>query len=133
MGTKSKPAKPAPRPPETLLSELGDSRPVWDQLLSELADHFQLTTYEWKGESLRVKKKDRTILYMLPSNGTFRVAFVLGDRAVAATRQVSLPPYVVRTITGARRYAEGTGFRLQVSGPEDLPAILALTRIKLEN
>ena len=42
------------------------------------------------GWSLRLKVKKRNIVYLAPCNGCFRVAFIFGDRAVAAARQSDL-------------------------------------------
>ena len=43
------------------------------------------------GRSLRLKFKKRTIVHLCPCDGSFRVAFILGDRAVKAARQSDLP------------------------------------------
>jgi hypothetical protein len=72
---------------------------------------------------LRVKRKDRTILYLIPGAGAFQAAFVLGDRAVATTQSAALPERIHRLIAEARHYAEGTGFRTDVAGDEDLDAV----------
>ena len=94
---------------------------------------------EWKssspkyGWSLRLKLKKRTIVYLGPCDGCFRVAFVLGNRAVAAARQSGLPKPVLKLLDEAPRYAEGTGLRLMVKGPKDLAAIRKLALVKLAN
>jgi hypothetical protein len=133
MTAKRKPPKPAPRPPGTLQANLGAARDLWDGLLQELAAELELTKIEWKGEAVRVKRKARTILYLLPGEGAFRAAFVLGDRAIEATRQAGLPAGIERLIAEAKRYTEGTGFRMDVTGPADVAAVLKLARIKLAN
>jgi 3-methyladenine DNA glycosylase/8-oxoguanine DNA glycosylase len=56
----------------------------------------------------------------------------LGDRAVEAARNSKLPKKVHETIDTARRYAEGTAVRLDVSKTNDIAAIKKLTAIKLE-
>ena len=72
-------------------------------------------------------------MYLSPGHGCFMVAFALGDKAVQAARAARLPKHVVEIIDQAKRYAEGTAVRLDVSGPKDLAAIRKLTGIKLEN
>jgi hypothetical protein len=61
------------------------------------------------------------------------VAFVLGDRAIAAVSQSRLPKSTLKALDEAPRYAEGTGLRLIVKGSKDLAAIRILTTVKLAN
>lgn len=115
-----------------MVAELGAARRLWDKLLADLAGP-DITSQEWKGAALRLKRKERTILYLIPHPGSFEIAFVLGDRAVAAARQGGLPDRQLQALDEARRYAEGTGLRFAVLGPEDLPGIRILTRVKLDH
>ena len=48
------------------------------------------------GRSLRLKLKKRTIVHLCPCDGSFRVAFILGDRAVKAARQSDLPKSMLK-------------------------------------
>lgn len=61
------------------------------------------------------------------------MAFVLGDRAVAAARQIALSGEVIKAINEAQNFAEGTGVRLLVKGQRDLAEIRKLSEIKLAN
>jgi hypothetical protein len=58
---------------------------------------------------------------------------VLGERAVAAADQSSLPKSALTLLDKASRHAEGTGLRLIVKGTKDLASIRKLTFIKLAN
>jgi uncharacterized protein (UPF0218 family) len=40
---------------------------------------------------------------------------------------------VIRIIDSAKRYAEGTGVRIDVNGPEDIAVVEKLAAIKLAN
>ena len=120
-----------------LTAALGQARPLWDRSLAGLAEEHNLTVREWNsyspkaGWSLRLKLKDRNILYLTPCQGCFRVSFVLGDKAVAAARQSSLPQSVIKTINAAKRYAEGTAVRLEMKKPKDIEIVKQLAAIKL--
>ena len=82
------------------------------------------TSYSLKaGWSLRLKRGKRTIVWMAPCEGCFRVAFILGDKAVLAARQSRLSARALRALDEAERYAEGTGVRLVVNGPKDIPTV----------
>ena len=128
--------KPQPPSEVELAAALGDAKVVWDGLLAALADEHRLTVREWNsyspktGWSLRLKNKDRNILHLGPCQGAFRVALVLGDKAVAAARQSSLPKSVIKTINEARRYAEGTAVRLEIKNARDIETVTGLAAIK---
>ncbi len=126
-------ARRVARSPEDLLAGLGTARRRWEKLLAELEEDSEITSQEWKSEALRLKRKARTILYLIPRQDSFQVAFVLGDRAMIAALDASLPGHVVTALRSARRYAEGTGLRFEVLGPGDHAAIRTLMRIKLAN
>jgi hypothetical protein len=117
-------------------SALGASAEVWQQLIDWLAEQ-NVAESEWKsvsakyGWGLRLKLKKRTIIYLGPCDGCFRVSFVLGDRAVAEARQGGLSKATLKALDEAPRYAEGTGVRLMVRAAKDLAAVRKLTLIKL--
>jgi hypothetical protein len=121
-----------------IATALGATATLWKQLVDWLAEQ-GVAEEEWKsgsvkyGWSLRLKLKKRTIVYLGPCAGCFRVAFVLGDRAVAAARQSGLSKSTLHLLDEAPRYAEGTGLRLMVKAPKDLAAIRKLALIKLAN
>lgn len=129
--------KPKPPTAAELTAALGPAKTLWDQLLAGLADELNLTVQEWNsyspkaGWSLRLKLKDRNILYLTPCRGCFFVSFALGDKAVAAARQSRLPPRVIKIINEAKRYAEGTGVRLEIKKPKDVEMVKQLAAIKL--
>ncbi len=122
-----------------LAAALGESKAVWDQLLTVLAGEHEVNVREWKcyspkaGWSLRVKHKDRTIVWLSPSRDSFTAAFILGDKAVRAARQSRLPQRILKALLDAPKYAEGTGVRLVVKSSRDLTALKQITAIKLAN
>lgn len=152
MTTKTtKRAKAAPAPPvnafigkteppddQELRLALGPAKPLWDQLTARLRQH-EVNSQEWgsyspkAGWSLRLKRKDRIILYLIPLPGSFHVSLALGNKAVKAARTADLPEHVLKTIAAAKRYAEGTGIRLPVTTFADLAAVEKLALIKIDN
>ena len=123
---------------DELTAELGSARGLWDQLVARLASESNIVVQEWNsyspkaGWALRLKVKKRNILYLSPGRGGFGVAFVLGDRAVEAARQSTLPRKVVRIIEEGKRYPEGTAVRMDVTGENDIAAVVMLAGIKLQ-
>lgn len=116
---------------------LKDGIEAWSSLESWLSDSCGINTWEWNssgkkyGWALRGKKGKRTIVYMIPQHGSFLVGLVLGDRAMKEVRRASLSAGVLEVISSAKRYGEGTGFRLPVATLADLDDIKALIEIKV--
>lgn len=126
--------------PDEISAALGPSAPLWNEFVDWMATNLGATTQEWKGVcvnkygwSLQLKLKKRTIVHLGPCVGCFRVAFALGDKAVAAARKSKLPRRVLQALAEATRYPEGTGLRLVVNKANDLAAIRKLAEIKLAN
>ncbi len=132
IGIKTQPST------KEVATKLGESAAAWKDLLDWLSAK-AIDCKEWKsispkyGWSLRPALKKRIILHLSPCEGCFRVAFILGDRAVVAARASDLPKAVIKEIAEAKRYAEGTGVRFVVRKPEDLGPIRKLAEIKLKN
>ena len=122
-----------------LAKALGPVKLVWDRLLADLAAKHGVTVQEWTsyslkaGWSLRLKRGKRTIVWMAPCEGCFRVAFILGHKALLAARQSGLSARALRALDEAERYPEGTGLRLLINGPSDIPTVRKLAVVKLEN
>ncbi len=116
---------------------LGPSKVLWDQVIDQLKK--DCPTKEWNsyslkaGWSLKLKKKDRTILYLGPFAGGFRVSFALGDKAVQAARKSGLHQPMLKLIAEARKYAEGTAVRFNVTSEADVDAVKTLAAIKIAN
>jgi Protein of unknown function (DUF3788) len=128
-------------PTETeVAAALGAAKPMWDQIIGGLqSDQFRVRDREWKcpapkyGWSLRLKRAGRNIVYLIPQEGRFSIAFTLGKRAVAGALTSDLPEELKQVIKDAPIYPEGTGVRFEVKSPEYLGAIMKLARFKLEN
>jgi hypothetical protein len=124
--------------PKELYAALGSSAELWNQLVDWLAEQ-GAATQEWNsyspkaGWALRLKHKKRNIIYLAPCAGCFRVAFIFGDKAVAAAREGNLSKGTLKLLDEAPRYPEGTGLRLIVKAAKDLAAIKKLALIKLAN
>lgn len=112
-----------------LAAALGPAQARWDRLRAVLELPGEWHSYSKKaGWSMRLKRGERNIVYLLPGRGGFEVSLALGDRAVAAARERGLAAMV----EGARRYAEGTAVRFAVGGAKDIATAKRLVEIKLE-
>ena len=118
-------------------SALGPSYALWKQLVAKLKKELTLDGEEWNssglkhGWSLRLQLKKRNIVYLGPRSGSFVATFVFGDKALAIARKSELPTDVLEAMASAKRYAEGTPVRIEVSKPADVQTVKVLARIKL--
>jgi hypothetical protein len=129
--------KASPPSEADLAEALGPAKAIWDRLLTELEQECSLGTREWNcyslkaGWALRLKRGDRNIVYLSPGNGCFMASFALGDKAVQAARSSKLPKRILDIIAGAKRYAEGTAVRLDISAAKDIARVKKLVALKL--
>jgi hypothetical protein len=121
----------------TLLALLGDLFETWMKIREYVSDVYPKAREEWNfpgqkyGWSFRIKDKKRTIIYLLPRDKYFLVAFVFGEKATADATGSGISEEVKEIIASARVYAEGRGFRIEVRTDENLEDIKKLIDIKL--
>lgn len=125
--------------PDEVTATLGPAACLWNQLIHDLESKLGVAQ-EWSGVcahkygwSLILVRKKRRIAYLGPCQCFFKVSFILSDKAVAAAKQANLPKRVLEALAEAPHYPEGTGLRLTVRKPADLPAIEKVAGIKLAN
>jgi hypothetical protein len=116
---------------------LGPAGAAWSKLAKYVEKTYGPAVEQWNfagakfGWSLRLRKAERVILYLIPQAGQFLVGIVLGGKAVDAAQSAGLPAAVLAAIAAAPRYAEGTGLRLPIAGEQDLPPVEILTALKM--
>jgi hypothetical protein len=122
---------------EELTEALGASAGLWDELIAHITDACAPIVEVWNfagarfGWSLRLKHRDRILLYMTPKTGMFLLGCVLGEKAAAAAREQDAPERVLALLEEAPRYAEGRGIRMPVSTAADLEAARVLAALKM--
>jgi hypothetical protein len=115
---------------------LGETSLLWSGLIAHMTEAYPPIAEEWAfagasfGWSLRLVRKKRRLLYLIPQKSFFLVGIVLGDKAVAAAFEADLPARIKEELSAAKRYAEGRGIRVRIASPEDLNAIMSLAEIK---
>lgn len=117
---------------EQLRAALGGSAPLWDAVAA-----LPKGQGEWKfytraaGWVYPVKLGKRTLFYMMPKEGRFRLTFVYGERAARAAKSAGLPPAVLGALLDATAYAEGRSVSFEVAREEDLDTVCRLLELKL--
>ena len=122
---------------EELARALAPSARRWQELVETVArDHapvdevwnFAGAKYGW---SLRLKQKDRILVYLTPQAGQFLVGIVLGEKAVRAAHESDLPNALLELLDAAKPYAEGRGIRFPVMTSDDVGTVLRLLELKV--
>ena len=120
-----------------LAAVLGRTKDLWDGLVGTIESAHTPVTREWNyagkpyGWSLRLIRRKRTILYLIPQHGHFLSALVFGGKATAAVRESDLPAGVIAALDEARVYAEGRGLRLPTRTRADATTVVKLAAIKM--
>ena len=123
----------------SLKQALGNSFTIWTDLKKVLAANYPPVSFEWgftsksTGWGMRIKHKERVILYLTPCEGYFLASFALGDKAVKAAQESNLPKRILKIIEGSKRYAEGTGVRVEIRSIGDGRIVEKLAAIKLSH
>lgn len=127
-------------PDDFMLSgALGDLFGVWMNMRDYVFDVYPKATEEWnspgqkQGWSFRIKDKKRAIIYLLPQEKYFLVAFVFGAKATTEALSSGISNEIKNTIESAKVYAEGRGFRIEVRNEAIVEDIKKLIDIKVAN
>ena len=124
---------------QKLAKALGKSNNLWKEIKKNLKAEYGELTEEWKfygqksGWILKTLRKKRNLFFFIPLEGTFRVSFVFGDKAVAAVEESKLPKKLITNLKNARKYAEGRGLNIDVKQLVDVVHICKLVEIKINN
>lgn len=118
---------------------LGETYPLWKQLKDFTVSAYPKAKQEWKypgikfGWGFRISDTKRVIIYLLPRDGFFKVAFVFGQKATYELLGAPIADSIKQELAAAKVYKEGRGIRLDVKGPELPEDLKELIRVKIAN
>ena len=128
------------RPDDRKLAEaIGRAYRLWVEIKGHIQAEYGELVEEWKyygpksGWILKSLYKKRNLFFFTPCQKYFRIAFVFGNKAVAAIEKSDLPAAMIEEINKAKRYAEGRGLRLEVRTRGDVEHVKKLLAIKMMN
>lgn len=116
---------------------LQDTCSLWEAVKSFVLEACPEGLEEWNypgpkfGWSFRIKDKKRAIVYLLPREGYFKVAFVFGEKAFNEVLKSNVNQSIKDDLIAARPYMEGRGIRIPVHTDSDLMDVKLLIQIKL--
>jgi len=120
-----------------LIQPLAETFPLWLKIREFVLEKYPTGLEEWNfpgakyGWSFRIKDKKRAIVYFLPRDGFFKVAFVFGQKAMADILARDVSEKIKTDLQNARVYAEGRGIQIEVKDDSNLTDIKKLIEIKL--
>jgi hypothetical protein len=124
---------------DDLSDKLGNTHYLWSLINEYVFLKYPEALSEWSfpgekyGWSFRIKDKKRAIIYLLPRDRFFKVAFVFGQKAFEKIMKSEISDTIKKELESARVYAEGRGIRIDVKDEMILNDIKELIDIKLFN
>jgi len=120
-----------------LMQPLAETFPFWLKIREFVLEKYPTGLEEWNfpgakyGWIFRIKDKKRAIVYFLPRDGFFKVAFVFGQKAMDDILARDVSEKIKTDLQNARVYAEGRGIQIEVKDDSNLTDIKKLIEIKL--
>ncbi|MBF6640974.1 DUF3788 domain-containing protein [Flavobacterium sp. J49] len=125
-------------PTITQLQEaLGETYVYWQTFAEHTKKLYPNAIEEWSfasekfGWSFRIKDKKRIIIYLLPRDKFFKVAFVFGQKATDTILESDIADAIKNELQAAKVYAEGRGIRIDIKEAKTTEDILKLIAIKI--
>jgi len=124
---------------DDLIGSLASTYDLWVTLKDFVLEKYPLAKEEWNypgvkyGWSFKIKDKKRAIIYLLPRDKYFKVAFVFGQKATDKILSSEISPEIKSELKKAKVYAEGRGIRIDVVDNTNIASIKKLIEIKLAN
>jgi len=122
-----------------LTYDLAETKSYLDKIAGFIENEYGDFKPEWKfynqksGWILKMFSKKRNVLFIVPCDKYFRVAFTLGDKASDLIFNSKLTDSIKKDLLEAKKYAEGRTIQIEVKTENDLYNILKLIEIKLMN
>ena len=123
---------------EKLKEAIDNTYEIWKIIKTKVFELYPSAVKEWNfpgvkyGWSFRIKDKKRAILYFLPREKFFKVAFLFGQKAFNEIMQSGIREAIKSELKEARVYAEGRGIIIDVKDKSILDDIQQLIQTKLK-
>jgi hypothetical protein len=122
-----------------LLKALGTTAPLWKEIKAYVLSQYPQAVEKWSypgakyGWSFRLMDKKRAIVYLLPRENFFKVAFVFGEKATHEILESDTSEKIKEELRSAKAHAEGRGIRLDIRNKKVMKDITFLIDTKLNN
>jgi hypothetical protein len=122
-----------------LTFDLAETKSYLDKIAEFIESEYGDYKPEWKfynkksGWILKMFTKKRNILFVVPCDKFFRIAFTFGDKASDLILYSKLPDSIKTDLFETKKYAEGRTIQIEVRTENDLDTILEMIKIKMIN
>jgi len=120
-----------------LFEKIGKSFEYWVEIQRHVKSNYENIINEWKyygknyGWQLKTLLKKRNLFFLIPSEGSFKVVFIFGDKAVDAIKNSNISDELKRAVVESKKHAEGRGLSIIVKNKKSLIDIKTLISIKV--
>lgn len=120
-----------------LITALGKTYNLWQDIINLVYLKYPNAVSDWNfpgqkyGWNFKIKDKKRAIIYLLPRDKRFMVAFNFGQKAFEKIMDSNISGEIKNSLESAKVYAEGRGIRIEVNNQKPLKDISQLIDIKL--
>jgi len=120
-----------------LITALAKTYNLWQDIINLVYLKYPNAVSDWNfpgqkyGWSFKIKDKKRAIIYLLPRDKRFMVAFNFGQKAFEKIMDSNISEEIKHSLESAKVYAEGRGIRIEVKNQKPLKDISRLIDIKL--
>lgn len=122
-----------------LIYDLAETKGYLDKIAEFIESRYGGFKPEWKfyneksGWILKMFTNKRNVLFVIPCDKFFRVAFTFGDKASDLIFRSELPDSIKEDLFEAKKYAEGRTIQVEVKSENDFDNKLKMIKIKLMN
>jgi len=120
-----------------LAHDLAEAKEYFDKIGLFIKNEYGEVSLQWKyynsktGWILKLLNKKRNVLFVVPCDKYFGVAFTFGERAANLVYASNLPESLKNELFNAKKYAEGRTILVDVKNENDVEDVLTMIRIKL--
>lgn len=122
-----------------LKNAIGSNYQYWKQLADFANKSYPGALNKWHysgdkfGWSFRISDKKRVLIYLLPRDRFFKVAFVFGQKSTNEILSSNVSDNIKIELKSAKVFAEGRGIRIEVKNKTSVDDIKKLITIKISN
>jgi hypothetical protein len=117
---------------------LGEKYEIWNAIKAFVLKNYPEAAEQWNfsgkafGWGFRLRDKKRVIIYLTPCDGFFKTSLVFGQKAFDEIMSSKINFEIKTILEAAPVYAEGRGFRIDVTDDKFLKDIQQLILYKLK-
>jgi len=126
------------QPDDSMLrNDLAESYEYYEEISQFINNNYGNLSLDWKfysgksGWILKLLTKSKNVLFVIPCEGYFKVAFTFGEKATDFILNSDFSEFVKTELLNAKKHVEGRTIQLDISKEFDCDNVLKLIEVKL--